>query len=76
MRKYCIAPLIITFIEKGVCGGVGKVKEKYIDSDMKAEKCQRLLRQFHNPKAVKMTHTMRHFHAKKKGGRGRKSWQS
>ena len=61
--------------KRGVCGSVGKVYKQYIDSDMKVEKCHRLVRHFHNPKVIKMILTMKHFHAKK-WGEGRKSWQS
>ena len=50
-----------------MCGRVGKVKKIYIDSDMNVEKCHRVVRHFHNPKVVKMTHTMKHFHAKNRG---------
>ena len=34
---------------------------------MNVEKCHRVVRHFHNPKVVKMTHTMKHFHAKNRG---------
>ena len=38
IRKKCIAPPTITCIGKGVCGRVGRVREKQIYSDLKVTK--------------------------------------